>query len=1170
MSAIDPTVPVFGMPTTASVRENFQIAHDEMEAVEAAILRLEGEVLDRLPFIGGTMTGPLILAAYPLDPMEATPRSYVEASIADLVPEAPFDDDAYGRRYNSWAAVLRLSGGTMRGPLMLAADPLDPMEAATRGYVGTSIANLVPEAPADGATYGRQNKDWAAALPLIGGTLTGPLILAGDPTENSHAATKQYVDNALATGLAYQGTWSVAANDPDLTTIAVQGGFRWLCVTADPAISETPPVDIDGLTGKSISDGDFILWDAQVRQFALIAAGGLTKADADSLYLSLGGGTITGPLTLPDAPMFALHAATKGYVDGFLPLIGGMLSGGIGFGSNLATAPGDFSRQLNLWGGSYGISVTSSRLNIVTGAGSTVHVIGGVDIASFTTAGLAMMAGRAITLAADPTVPLQAATKQYVDAAAWKEAPSDTFPYGRRNLAWERVPSITILGNVGFDADNVPVGTVGFYSLTNQTGHANLPPGINTGFFINGHNANTQWRDQLWMGPGYDYDPAPLWFRTSTGGSGWNRWCKVITDAGGVITGALTTGALTVRGGIETTAGVSAVGQVNSPPAPTAGTHLTNKTYVDAADALALPLIGGTMTGGLSMGTRTVPTVGDLTQHLMMHTVGYGFNVMNGRLNTVVPPGGNFVITVGGADYLTVNPTGISTTSAITLPGNPNQPLQVTTKQYVDAGDLLALPRAGGTMSGPLMLAGDPTENFHAATKQYVDNSLATGLPYQGTWSVAANDPDLTTIAMQGGFRWLCVTADPAISETPPVDIDGLTGKSISDGDFILWDAQVRQFALIASGGLTKADADTLYLSQDGGMLRNGLEFRSILAPAVNDFSRHLDLYGSILGLTVTGGRLNLVTNGTVAMCVAATDIAIFSGPGLTMMGGRSVILSGDPTAPMHAATKQYVDANDALSLPLTGGALSGGLGFGAVVASSVTDITRHIALFGLQYGINVTGNRLNLVTPASGTTNFVSGGLDVLSVSPAGVATIGTAAQNRLVITPGAAAANNVSIGASGTGSIALTSPVLVASSLVATSSIQAQTTLTSGTIGGTVAGIAVQGAAGNLRSLSFNSGAVRRWIIAANSTSESGGNAGSDLDIYNYDDAGIGIPGPALRIMRATSAARFVGSISAFNAAPPATKPVVSGAKGGNTALASLLAALVSYGLITDGTSA
>lgn len=40
-------------------------------------------------------------------------------------------------------------------------------------------------------------------------------------------------------------------------------------------------------------------------------------------------------------------------------------------------------------------------------------------------------------------------------------------------------------------------------------------------------------------------------------------------------------------------------------------------------------------------------------------------------------------------------------------------------------------------------------------------------------------------------------------------------------------------------------------------------------------------------------------------------------------------------------------------------------------------------------------------------------------------------------------------------------------------------------------------------------------------------------------------------------------------FNGTAPITKPTVTGAKGGNAALTSLIAALVAYGLITDSTT-
>ena len=39
-------------------------------------------------------------------------------------------------------------------------------------------------------------------LALAGGTLTGALVLAGAPTADLHAATKKYVDDAIAAAIA--------------------------------------------------------------------------------------------------------------------------------------------------------------------------------------------------------------------------------------------------------------------------------------------------------------------------------------------------------------------------------------------------------------------------------------------------------------------------------------------------------------------------------------------------------------------------------------------------------------------------------------------------------------------------------------------------------------------------------------------------------------------------------------------------------------------------------------------------------------------------------------------------------------------------------------------------------------------------------------------------------
>lgn len=158
MSAIDATRPVFGNPTTESVRLNFAAAKQEIEDLQT----YSATKADYLALAGGTMRGPLLLNADPTAPLGAATRQYVD--------NAPF---------------LPIAGGTLRGPLLLAGEPTVPLGAATRGYVDNVV-----QASADAAA-GR-------FLPLDGGTMTGRLLLSADPIEGLHAATKFYVDRTLS------------------------------------------------------------------------------------------------------------------------------------------------------------------------------------------------------------------------------------------------------------------------------------------------------------------------------------------------------------------------------------------------------------------------------------------------------------------------------------------------------------------------------------------------------------------------------------------------------------------------------------------------------------------------------------------------------------------------------------------------------------------------------------------------------------------------------------------------------------------------------------------------------------------------------------------------------------------------------------------------------------
>ena len=104
--------------------------------------------------------------------------------------------------------------------------PTNSGDAATKGYVDTSIANLVDSAPGtldtlnelaaalgDDADFANTvTTSIAAKLPLAGGTMSGAIAMGtnritglGNPSSNQDAATKTYVDTADALKLSLAG-----------------------------------------------------------------------------------------------------------------------------------------------------------------------------------------------------------------------------------------------------------------------------------------------------------------------------------------------------------------------------------------------------------------------------------------------------------------------------------------------------------------------------------------------------------------------------------------------------------------------------------------------------------------------------------------------------------------------------------------------------------------------------------------------------------------------------------------------------------------------------------------------------------------------------------------------------------------------------------------------------
>lgn len=86
MSKIDPGNPEYGDPTTQSVRENFQAAKDEIEALQGGTATRD-DLAGYVPTSGGTMTGALLLKGPPEGDNEAATKAYVDGKIGARGPQ---------------------------------------------------------------------------------------------------------------------------------------------------------------------------------------------------------------------------------------------------------------------------------------------------------------------------------------------------------------------------------------------------------------------------------------------------------------------------------------------------------------------------------------------------------------------------------------------------------------------------------------------------------------------------------------------------------------------------------------------------------------------------------------------------------------------------------------------------------------------------------------------------------------------------------------------------------------------------------------------------------------------------------------------------------------------------------------------------------------------------
>jgi hypothetical protein len=204
--------------------------------------------------------------------------------------------------------------------------------------------------------------------------------------------------------------------------VAADGTLLWGGISATGAPLRLPPTDVSSFNGVDS------YWYMDPTGTVRLQMPGSTTG----IFIASDGVQTFNKLPICNiAPVDGNNLANKTYVDRMLPLAGGTMTGGITLPTTVQSLTWGTSTY-NIFGASGGVAIRFGNANIVnftaTGASFTQKITttaSGVGI-EFGSSGANLSRGStsakikssgAIELPADPVAPLEAATKQYVDAA---------------------------------------------------------------------------------------------------------------------------------------------------------------------------------------------------------------------------------------------------------------------------------------------------------------------------------------------------------------------------------------------------------------------------------------------------------------------------------------------------------------------------------------------------------------------------------------------------------------------------------------------------------------------------------------------------------------------------------------------------------------------------------
>ena len=306
-----------------------------------------------LPTSGGTMTGPLVLSGNPTSASQASNKGYVDSAVAAIPTYSLSAATSSGLGgVEIGAGISVTSGGVIS--VSTAYDP-----AGAAATVSSTLAPLVTSAQ---STANTASATAAAALPKAGGTLSGALVLAGDPTSALNPVTLQYLQSHTSTYTLPTATSS------GIGGVEIGAGIS---VTSGGVISVSTAYDAAGAAATVSSTLAPLVTSAQstANTASATAAAALPKA----------GGTLSGALVLAGDPTSALNPVTLQYLQSHtstytLPVATSSGVGGVEVGSGISvTSGGIISVPVAAVG-------TLGEVSVVSGGGLAITSSGGLSV----------------------------------------------------------------------------------------------------------------------------------------------------------------------------------------------------------------------------------------------------------------------------------------------------------------------------------------------------------------------------------------------------------------------------------------------------------------------------------------------------------------------------------------------------------------------------------------------------------------------------------------------------------------------------------------------------------------------------------------------------------------------------------------------------------------------